>query len=385
MDNLIDTDFLVVGAGMTGASAAAYLAERGRVAILDMESHAGYHTTGRSAALFTELYGNGVIRALTRASRDFLFTPPTGFCDTPLVVPRPVLYFGRHDQQHALARFRSSDDIRRATRALSPTEVQAMLPVFRPGYIGGGVLESGAADIDVDAVLQGFLRLARARGASLHLDSAVTSLAFDGGRWIATTRGATFRARVVVNAAGAWGDELAALAGIAPVGLQSLRRTAVLIQAPYAQHPGAWPVAIDIDEEFYFKPDAGHLLLSPADEEPSPPCDAQPEELEVAIAADRFERATGAEVRQIHHRWAGLRVFAPDRSPVVGFEPTAPGFFWLVGQGGYGIQTAPALGRVAAALASQEDIPTDIAQQGVTMVMLARERFESPASVAAST
>jgi D-arginine dehydrogenase len=209
----------------------------------------------------------------------------------------------------------------------------------------------------------------------VHLRSEVRGLRRDGDQWVASTASGNFRAPVVINAAGAWGDDIAARAGVTPVGLQPMRRTALLIELPNEMSSHSWPVAIDIAEQFYFKPDAGLLLLSPADEIPSPACDAQPEDLEVAIAIDRFERATGAEVRQVKHRWAGLRVFAPDRSPVVGFDPIAKGFFWLVGQGGYGIQTAPAMGRVAAALAAGDPIPVDLLEAGVTTERLAKSRF----------
>ncbi len=197
------------------------------------------------------------------------------------------------------------------------------------------------------------------------------------GRWHVEAGGATLSAPVVVNAAGAWGDEVAHRAGVAPVGLQPRRRTAVLVEVPpaFAETAGAWPAVIDIDEQFYFKPDAGLLLLSPADEHPSPPCDVQPEELDVAIAVDRFEQATGTSVRRVRRRWAGLRVFTPDRTPVVGFDPVAPGFFWLVGQGGYGIQTAPALGRLAALLAAGRPLADDILDEGVITASLAKSRF----------
>lgn len=375
MENTTDIDFLVVGAGMAGASAAAELAKRGSVAIVDMESHAGYHTTGRSAALFTEIYGNATIRALTRASRDFLFDTPAGFSEVPLVAPRASLYFATADEPDAVARFREDADIARATSVLSEAEVLKLIPIFRTGYVRGGALEEGSADIEVDSLLQGFLRAARARKATVRLGCAVTALRREGERWIVATTGGTFKARVVVNAAGAWGDELARMAGAAPVGLQPLRRTAVLVSVPGGHPAGAWPVALHLGEQFYFKPDAGHLLLSPANEDPSPPCDAQPEELDVAIAVDHFEQAIGTPVRQIHHRWAGLRVFAPDRTPVVGLDPSVPGFFWLVGQGGYGIQTAPAMGRVAAALAAGDDLPQDIARQGVSAALLSPARF----------
>ena len=383
MDILITFDFVVLGAGMAGASAAAQLATRGRVAVLEREEHAGYHSTGRSAALFSEIYGGQVVRALSRASRPFLFDPPAGFATAPLVHPRPTLFFARPDQMDSLARFRTDSDVAAATIELSAAGTLQQAPVFRDGYLGGGLLESGSADIDVDALHQGFLRQARARGAQVSFNVDVRALRRDGGLWHVETAAGIVSAPVVVNAAGAWGDEVARLAGVEPVGLQPKRRTAMLIEAPVAR-PGsapmsAWAAAIDIDEQFYFKPDAGLLLLSPADEAPSPPCDVQPEELDIAIAVERFEQATGTQVRRVVRRWAGLRVFTADRTPVVGFDPDAAGFFWLVGQGGYGIQTAEALGRVAAALAAGEALPSDVAAIGVTPALL------SPARLAVST
>jgi D-arginine dehydrogenase len=370
-------DFIVVGAGMAGASAAAWLSREGRVAVVEAEQHAGVHSTGRSAALFSELYGNAVIRGLTRASRPFFFAPPAGFASVPLVTARETFYFARPDQMDALEAFHAKPDIAAGTRALSVAQAQARLPVFKPGYLGGAVVESGSADIDVDALHQGFLRQARANGAVVSFSERVESMQRVVGQWQVDTKSTTLRAPIIVNAAGAWGDEIARLAGVAPVGLQPRRRTALLIDVPeaHATTAASWPAAIDVDEQFYFKPDAGLLLLSPADEHPSPPCDVQPEELDVAIAVDRFEQATDTSVRRVRRRWAGLRVFAPDRSPVVGFDPQTPGFFWLVGQGGYGIQTAPALGRVAALLAAGRPLPEDVCDEGVTPALLSKSRF----------
>jgi D-arginine dehydrogenase len=375
MGNVFSAEFMVIGAGIAGASAAASLSELGRVAVLDTEQHAGYHSTGRSAAIFSEIYGSQVIRGLTRASRDFMFEPPSGFASSPLASPREAVYFARPDQFDALQRFRSDPEVFAATSALSAAQVRERIPLFRDGYLAGGVLEHGCADLDVDAIHQGFLRRIKARKSEIHLDCQVQALARKGALWVATTSKGVFQAPIVVNAAGAWGDELAALAGIAPVGLEPKRRTALLIPMPRDLAAASWPAAVDISEDFYFKPDAGLLLLSPADEHPSPPCDVQPEELDIAIAIDRFERATGTEVRQVRRSWAGLRVFSPDRSPVVGSDPVADGFFWLVGQGGYGIQTSPALGRVAAALATGQPLPADVANQGVTAAMLSKTRF----------
>jgi D-arginine dehydrogenase len=372
-------DFIVVGAGMAGASAAAHLAREGRVAVVEAEQHAGVHSTGRSAALFSELYGNAVIRGLTRASRPFFFAPPPAFSPVPLVTPRDTMYAARPDQLAALEAFRAKPDIAADTLVLSVEQANARMPAFKPGYLGGAVMETGSADIDVDALHQGFLRQARSNGAVVSFDARVESLRHADGLWQVETGAGTLSAPVVVNAAGAWGDEVARLAGVAPVGLQPCRRTALLVDVPpaWAGVAASWPAVIDIDEQFYFKPDAGLLLLSPADEHPSPPCDVQPEELDVAIAVDRFEQATGASVQRVRRRWAGLRVFSPDRSPVVGFDPAAPGFFWLVGQGGYGIQTAPALGRVAACLATGRALPEDVSDQGVTPAVLSRSRFRA--------
>jgi D-arginine dehydrogenase len=373
-----DVDFLVLGAGMAGASVAAGLASHARVTILEAEGQPGYHTTGRSAALFSEIYGNATVRALSRASRAFLFGAPADFTPVPLVRPRATLYFAGPGQQSLLAGFRAQPDIAGATLPLDVPEVLRRLPVFREDWLAGGVLEAGSADIDVHALHQGFLRAARAQGAALVLDARVESLTRTGGAWKAVARAGVFRAPVVIDAAGAWADAVAGLAGLAPLGVQPLRRTALLIEPPEGvTSSAAWPAAIAADETFYFKPDAGLLLLSPADETPSPPCDAQPEELDVALAIDRFESATTLAVRRVKHRWAGLRVFAPDRTPVVGFDPRVPGFFWMAGLGGYGIQTAAALGRVGAALAAGHAVPADIAAQGVTAEALSPGRLNA--------
>jgi D-arginine dehydrogenase len=368
-------DFIVVGCGMAGASVAARLSTRGSVALLEMESQPGVHSTGRSAALFSEIYGNATIRALSRASRPFLFETPSGFSPVPLVSPRSTLFFGREDQREALERFRDDAFVRDATRTVDASEARELMPLFAPGHVAGGVLDPASADIDVHAMHQGFIRMARANGAHLHLDAAVSAMSYAAGRWRVVTRQGEFTAPVVVNAAGAWGDEVARMAGVVPVGLSPLRRTALLIDVPGDVPSKHWPACIAVDESFYFRPDAGLLFISPADEHPSPPCDAQPEELDIAIAVDRFTTATGLEVRQVRHKWAGLRVFAADRTPVVGFDPHAEGFFWLVGQGGYGIQCAEALARTAAALACDDAIPGDIAAAGVTADVLARSRF----------
>jgi D-arginine dehydrogenase len=357
-------DFIVIGAGIAGASIAAHLAQRGRVLIIEGEEQPGYHTTGRSAALFSTIYGNAPVRVLSRASRDFLFQPPPGFSDVPLVHPRPTLFFARPEQLGLLHEMRADVDVRASTRLLDAVQTCDLLPVFRPGYVGGSVIEDASADIDVHALHQGYLRAARRLGAELLTGRPVRALARDAHAWRVQVDEGEFSAPIVVNAAGAWGDEVARAAGVAPVGLRPLRRTAMVIDAPEGLRPDAWPAAIAADESFYFRPEAGRLLLSPADETPSEPCDAQPDEWDVAVAVDHFERAVGAAVPRVLRRWAGLRVFTDDRSPVAGFAPDAPGFFWFVGQGGYGIQMAEGLARAGAARACGEAMPAMLAEHG---------------------
>lgn len=375
MSQAEEVDFMVIGAGIAGASAAAHLATQGSVLLFEAEDHPGYHSTGRSAALFSEIYGNAVVRRLTRASRDFLFNPPTGFASTPLVKARETLYFGTANHLDLLERFRQDPDAADRTAMLSASQALERIPAFRSGYLGGAVLEAGSADINVDALHQGFLRQARARDAEILTGARIEELCRVDGRWYLSARDRRFCAPVVVNAAGAWGDEVARNAGVAPLGLQPTRRTAALVDVPGGLNAARWPAAIAIDEKFYFKPDAGLLLISPADETDSPPCDARPEELDIAIAVDHLEQATGAQVRRVSNSWAGLRVFSADRTPVAGFDLAAEGFFWLVGQGGYGIQTSAALGRAAAALCTRGKLPWDLVDIGLDESMLSPARF----------
>ena len=369
-----DFDFIVIGAGMAGMSAAAELSGGARVAVVERESQPGYHATGRSAALYSEIYGNPAIRALTRASKGFYMRPPDGFSAHALVAPRGTLYFAGPHEAATLDAFAATLAAEFTPTRLDEAQTRALITAFKPGYVGGALFEPESFDIDVAAVLQGFAAICRGNGVRFAYDSPVSALAREGGNWCVATPGATLRAPVVINAAGAWGDEIARLAGAAPVGLVPKRRTALLIDAPGGAPARHWPAAIHVGETFYFKPDAGLLLLSPADETPSAPCDAQPEELDVAVAVDRFETATAHAVGRVRNRWAGLRSFVADKSPVVGFDPSAAGFFWLVGQGGYGIQTAPAMARAASALAQRKPLPDDLRAHGVQADALAPDR-----------
>lgn len=342
-------DVIIIGGGIAGASLAMRLAARGRqVVMLEAEEHPGVHATGRSAAYFAPGYGNAVVRELTLRSAAFFETPPDGFSETPLLRSRAALFVARADQLAALHALH--EELGTAVHRLDPLEAIAQLPILRPDYVAGAILDSRGGDADAAALLQGCLRQARRDGAVLKTAARAAEIRRERDLWIVAAGDTQISAPVIVNAAGAWADTIATLAGLAPLGLTPLRRSAVLVPAPKDQDIANWPFVVDADEDFYFKPDAGALLLSPADETPSEPCDAQPEEIDIAVAVDRIEQATTLQVRRVTHRWAGLRTFAPDRSPVAGFDPRAPGFFWLAGQGGYGVQTAPALSEFAAEL-----------------------------------
>ena len=351
---------------MAGASAAYALAPHAKVVVLEREAQPGYHATGRSAAMYSETYGNATVRALTTASKPFYTLPPAGFADYPLLTPRGALIVGgaaQHDQLR---------EAWRSMRALVPNiewwtqdQILRRVPVLRPQAAMYGVYEPDAMDMDVHAIHQGFLRAARNAGMHLVCDAQVSQLRREGNAWCVQSAAGRFCAPVLVNAAGAWCDELAQLAGVAPVGLVPMRRTAFTCDAPPGMEIGGWPLVIDADESFYFKPDAGMLLASPANEDPVAPQDVQPEDLDLAIAVDRLEHATTLTFPRVRRKWAGLRSFVADKTPVAGFAPDAPGFFWLAGQGGYGIQTAPALGELAAALVRGLPLPPAMAALGV--------------------
>jgi D-arginine dehydrogenase len=369
-------DLIVIGAGMAGAAAAAHPAAERRVVVLEREPQPGYHSTGRSAALFTETYGNRAIRTLTGASRAFYENWADGFTEHPILTPRGALMFAMPGQEVALdGAWDDLSSLDPRVRRLDTTEARAMVPVLRPGQVIGAILEPDAMDIDVHELHQGYLRLLRRRGGRVVTDAEVRALSRVGGAWTMTTTAGDFTAPIVVNAAGAWADVVAGLAGLPPIGLVPKRRTALTIAPPSDIDTSRWPMTLDVGESFYFKPDAGRLLVSPADETPIAPCDVQPDELDVAIAIDRLMRATTIEVTRIDRKWAGLRSFVADKTTVCGFDPLAEGFFWLAGQGGYGIQTAEGMARCAVSLIDGKGLPPGITAKGVDAATLSPARF----------
>ncbi|KPF57468.1 hypothetical protein IP88_16735 [alpha proteobacterium AAP81b] len=349
-------DVAIVGAGIAGASLAWWLGRlsggRLTVALVEMEARAGYHTTGRSAAFWVESYGGPEIVPLSRASRDFFVAPPPGFTEARLLSLRPALHLAPPDDPSALDAVAAEFDAGAVTyRWLDAVDLadNPAGPLLRPEWRRRGLIEDDCHDIDVAALHQGFLRGADGWKPQLIADAEVTAMTRRGDAWHLTTRAGEIVATTIVNAAGAWADVVAALAGAAPRGLQPLRRTmAVLAIDP--PPPADLPVVMDAAGRFYFKPDGARLWLSPHDEIPDVPHDVRPDELDLATVIDRFEQATTVTVRRLESSWAGLRTFTADRKPVFGWDDAVPGLFWCAGQGGFGIQTAPAAGELCAAL-----------------------------------
>lgn len=349
-------DFLVVGGGIAGAAAGYFLSRSGRVTLLEAEPSIGMHATASSAALFSEYFGNGVVRALTEDSRAFFEAPPDGPGAAPLMTPRGVLALGTPGtaEEFDEAR-RTGAAARRPVVELTRAEALRLCPALRPARFDRAMYKPGVCDIDVHAVQQVFLRGLRAAGGTVVTRARVRRLARQGGRWCAETCEAggvlgSHSAPVVVNAAGAWADRVAESAGVAPVGLRSSRRTAAFVPVPPGHHTAQWPLLTDVADTFYAKPEAGGLLLSPSDATPAKPGRVRPDDLDVAVAVERLHAAVTLRISHIGRAWAGLRTSVPDDTPVIGPAPDAPGFFWLAGLGGYGIQTAPAAGELLAAL-----------------------------------
>ena len=374
-------DFIVVGAGMAGASVAHWLAQRGRVVVLEREAQPGYHTTGRSAAMYLEGYGSAQVRALTLASRDFFLHPPADFAPEPLMTRRGALMVAAPGEEAALtdhARVLAELGVRH--QVLTTAQACAHVPVLRPEAVVGAVLEPDACDLDVHAIHQAFLKGLRRHGGRLVCGAEVQRLHHDGQAWQVVTPAGAWQAPVLVNAAGAWADALATLAGVAPLGLVPHRRAAFTFAPPEGLDTRHWPMTYSAGEQWYFKPDAGLLLGSPANADATEPHDVQPEELDIALGIHRLQAATTLTIRRPAHTWAGLRTFAPDHSLVGGFDARAPGFFWLAGQGGYGIQTAAAMGEACACLASGQPLPASLTAFGLSAELLGPARLQGMAA-----
>ncbi|MFI8747113.1 NAD(P)/FAD-dependent oxidoreductase [Pseudomonas sp. NPDC077186] len=375
-------DYLIVGAGIAGASTGYFLASQGKTIVLERERQPGYHSTGRSAALYTVAYGTPQVRALTAASRAFYDAPPPGFAEHPLLSPRGELVVdfsgdaAELQRQFAEARAQVPE-----ARLLDADQACALVPVLRRDKVQGALFDPSAADIDTDALHQGYLRGIRQQGGEIHNDREVQAIARDGDAWLVDCGAEQYRAPVLVNAAGAWCDELARLAGVAPIGLLPKRRAAFTFHGPEGVDCHAWPCVVDLHEAFYFKPDAGQLLGSPANADPVAPHDVQPEELDIAMGIYQIEEHTSLSIRRPAHTWAGLRSFVADGDLVAGYDGQAEGFFWVAAQGGYGIQTSAAMGQASAALIRRQPLPEALTRFGLDEAMLSPARLGRPDAI----
>ncbi|MCD2181299.1 NAD(P)/FAD-dependent oxidoreductase [Rhizobium sp. GN54] len=370
-------DVAIIGGGIAGLSLASFLAPHRSVAVLEREAANGYHSTGRSAAEFTLRDNAPPVNALARVSHAFMAEPPEGFATVPLLTPRGSLWIGTTGKEDAVERARlAAEDAGVAVVPLTIEEAVRRVPFLDPAYLGAAYFDPDYWDIDVDQLLQGYARSARRAGAVLLSGAELLNARHDGRRWSLETSAGAITADLVVNAAGGWADTVAALCGVKPAGIVPHRRTAVTVELPAGIDAGALPEINEIDDTYYFKPDAGRLLVSPADETPCEPADVQPEELDVAYAAHYLEEATTLTVGRIASSWAGLRSFAADRLPVIGPARDNATFFWLAGQGGFGILTSPAIGQLAAGLIAGLPLPDAFAQEGIDPAVFSPRRLD---------
>lgn len=369
-------DVAVIGAGLIGASAAYSISQHCKAVLIEQESQPGYHSSGRSAAVLLPSYGGPIARALTAASIEFLSNPPSGFSHFPITSPRGAIFLAGAGQLSLLGRWQP--DLARRTdgvQTLTAVEAAQYVPILKKDQIAAALLLRNVQDIDAAALLQGYLKMFRAHGGKVILNSEVGAIHRTHGVWVIKTASCALRAKAIVNAAGAWADHIADLAGVARKGLVPKRRTMVVVDPPSGVDVRQWPLVGDVAETFYFKPDAGRLIVSPADCLPVVAQDVQPEEWDVAVAVDRIEAATTLRVRRVAHQWAGLRTMAPDEEPIIGFEPDTPDFLWAAGFGGFGVQAASAAGRCCAALICGQSLPAGLSELGVNFEQLSPQRL----------
>lgn len=376
---MITSDAVVVGGGIAGTSIAFELSKHMKVILLEAEDVPGYHSTGRSAALLLRVYGSNVIQALTRASADFFENPPEGMFEHNLISDRSILWIAANEQKKRfddLVQEYNSASV--ALESMDCGHSNGVCTVLSDQYKRSNMLalDCTSKDIDVHALHQGFLRAFKMRGGEVKTRAIVHAITNRSSTWVTHSRRNSYESKYLINAAGAWCDDIAKLAGVAPLNLIPTRRTAITFNPNLHFDYQDFPLVVDVDEQFYFKPESGLMLASPADETPAPPCDAQPEEMDIAVAVHRIEQATTMRVKKIASKWAGLRTFAPDRNPIVGFDTNASGFFWFGGQGGAGIMVAPGLARAGSQLILDGSLPTDIESYCISSHELSPSRFD---------
>ncbi|NSX53769.1 NAD(P)/FAD-dependent oxidoreductase [Parasulfitobacter algicola] len=369
-------DFIVIGAGIAGASAAYELAANGTVLLIEAEAQPGYHSTGRSAALFTRNYGTSLVRAINALSEPFFSDPPEDFASEPLLQPRGALAVANAKDANLLDQVLMASTQANPIIEMTPKDALAMAPFLREDQVARAVYEAGVMDIDVALLLQSYLKAFRKRGGTVQTRHPVMSMTHAQGCWSVTTKIQTFQGRTVVNAAGAWADQVGALARAKPIGLVAKRRTAIILDATTGYDVARLPCVDFTGDDAYIKPDAGKLMASPGDATPMEPQDAQPDEMDIAVLADWIQRHTLLPVRRIEHSWAGLRSFVADGGPVIGFDDVLPNFIWNAGQGGYGIMMAPSLAKAVASLCHDQTLPDDFVASGLAVTDLSRTRLD---------
>lgn len=369
-------DVAVIGGGIAGTSAAFFLSSRCSVVLLERELTLGFHSTGRSAAVFTECYGEPVVRRLAMASRPFLDRPPEGFSDGPLLSARGIAFVATHEQADRLDGLTASQQaLVPSVRRLTAVEATDLCPVLDPAVLAGGVFEPQAMDLDVHALHTGYQRGLRRLGGEIRSGSGLDAVERMGEDWVIRSGDQELRAGVLIDAAGAWCDEVARAAGVVPIGLVPKRRTAFTFVAPPNVDHRSWPMIIDLDEQFYFKPEGPSLLASPADTFAMEPHDVRHREEDVALGIERIEAVTTMSIRSVQSAWAGLRSFVGDNQPVNGWDDEVEGFYWLAGQGGSGIKTSPAMGEYAAAMILEGVPSADHSVVGLDPASLGVERL----------
>ena len=373
----MNSDFIIVGSGIAGMSAAFRLSNYGKVIVLEKEAHLGFHTTGRSAAFFTENYGNKTIRALTKASRKFLETPPKLFKNNPLMsLNGGSLFISNSNQSNVIDKeLKFAKETSANVYEISKKEALKMVPAIKEKYLNRALHEPHSKVMDVDLIHQGYARCTKNNNGKILFNQEVISISKNKSSWDIKTKTDKFSSPIIINAAGAWCDEVAITANCTPLGIKPKKRTVIIFKNSNKYSISRWPVVIDIEDNFYFKPEAGKFLASPADETDSPPCDAQPDEIDIAITVDRIEKATNLKISHIDHKWAGLRSFYSDRTPVVGEDQTNSGFYWLAGQGGYGIQTSPSVSKILECLITGKKWPEKLKELSINPETLSPKRF----------
>ena len=359
-------DIVIIGAGIAGTSVAAALGDGVKVALVEQEQQPGYHSTGRSAAIFSPTYGPPPIKDLTRASLDYFLTGSTDK-PTSFLTPIDAAFIARTDQSGSFDTLCSELNGVMNWREIEAKEIQNRVAFLREGYVAKAILDSGTSEIDVALLHQSFLKAFSHNGGTLLNSTEVLELKKQKNGWLVKTNQGEFVSKIIVNAAGAWAEQIGSLAGAEYIGLTPKRRTALIVEPPSGADLSRIPLVIDIDEQFYLKPYGNKLLISPANEDPVQPCDVQPDEMDIAICVDRIQRAFDIEINRIEHSWAGLRSFVADKCPVVGFSNKVDDFYWLAGQGGYGIQSSPALGKLAASEILGAKMPIAILDSGLDL------------------